>query len=209
MKPLVLLCLGVLAGSASLAQDWYPRHNFFVGGGIARPRGDISGPLGDAPQFGFGYGFRFHRNFQADTGFETGFGAAGVRDYLYTAIGPRRIRDYQFFVPFGGRAIIPLDHERFWISGGGGGAYIDYHERVSQPSDYVHIDCPVCNSRSGWGYYGLVSVGAAVDRSRHFRVGMTAKMYRAHTNGDPLGDVPGIRTRDRWFLLGGEVGFSF
>jgi len=192
-----------------VAQDWYPKHNFTVSGGFARPRGDIGGLLGDAPAFGFGYGFRFHRSFQVDAGLDTGFGAAGIRDFLDTEIGPRRIRDYQVFVPFGGRAILPIAGERFWIGGGGGGAYIDYRERVNQADEYYRIDCPSCASRNGWGYYGLVNVGAALDRSKRFRLGVTAKMYRAHTDGDPLGAVPGFRTKDRWFLLGGEFGFSF
>jgi hypothetical protein len=195
--------------SPIMAQSWYPRHNFTAGGGLARPRGDIGGPLGDAPSLGFGYGYRFHQNFQADIGLDTGFGAAGIRDFLDTSFGPRRIRDFQFFVPFGGRAVIPIADERFWISGGGGGAYINYRERISQPDDYYRIDCPVCASRGGWGYYGLVNVGAALDRTRRVRFGVTAKMYRAYTEGDPLGAVPGFRTKDRWLLLSGELGFSF
>lgn len=204
-----LAYIAIITAVGLSAQDWYPRHNFTVSGGFARPRGDIGGPLGDAPAFGFGYGYRFHRNFQVESGLDTGFGAAGIRDYLDTDFGPRRIRDYQFFVPFGGRAIIPLGHERFWISGGGGGAYISYRERVSQPSEYYRIDCYPCSSRDGWGYYGLVNVGAAVDRSRRIRLGVTAKMYRAHTDGDPLGALAGVRTKDRWLMIGGELGFSF
>jgi hypothetical protein len=34
-------------------------------------------------------------------------------------------------------------------------------------------------------------------------------VYRAHTEGDRLGAVPGIRTRDRWLHIFGEFGFSF
>jgi hypothetical protein len=54
--------------------------------------------------------------FQADFGFDTAFGAAGVNDYLETGLGYRRIRDYQYFVPFGGRAILPFASERFHIA---------------------------------------------------------------------------------------------
>jgi hypothetical protein len=204
-----LIYVALIAAAGVGAQDWYPRHNFTLSGGFARPRGDIGGLLDDAPAFGFGYGYRFHRNFQVESGLDTGFGAAGIRDYLQTDFGPRRIRDYQFFVPFGGRAIIPFGEDRFWIAGGLGGAYINYRERVSQPSDYYRIDCYPCAARDGWGYYGLVNIGASLDRARRFRAGITAKMYRAHTQGDPLGAVPGFRTRDRWLMVGGEFGVSF
>jgi hypothetical protein len=204
-----LICSLLLAAGLIPAQDWYPHNNFTVSGGFARPRGDIGGLFDDAPAFGFGYGYRFHPNFQVETGLDTAFGAAGVRDYLNTDFGPRRIRDYQFFVPFGGRAIIPLAQERFWIAGGAGGAYLNYRERISQPSDYYRIDCYACSARSGWGYYGLVNVGTALDRGRHLRLGITAKMYRAHTEGEPLGNVPGLRTRDKWLMITGDFGFSF
>ncbi len=201
------LLLFVLAPVLVSAQDWYPKHNFSIGAGLARPRGDIGGALGDAPALNIGYGYRFHPNFQADIGFDTAFGAAGVNDYLYTGIGYQRIRDYQFFVPMGGRAIIPIG--RLMISGGGGGAYLRYSEHLRQPSDYYRVDCPVCTSRSGWGYYGLVNVSAFLDRGRHFRAGVTGKMYRAHTEGESLGALPAIRTKDRWLVIGGEFGFSF
>jgi hypothetical protein len=38
------VALLVLAAAAALnAQDWYPKNNFTIGGGFARPRGDIGG----------------------------------------------------------------------------------------------------------------------------------------------------------------------
>lgn len=189
--------------------QWYTRNNFTVGLGAARPRGDISTGFGDAPSLSVGYGYRFHRNFQADVGLDTGFGAAGVRDYLLTPFGYSRIRDYQFLVPFGGRAILPFFGERFQLSGGGGGAYMRYSELLHQPSFYYQIDCPSCSSRFGWGYYALVGVNSALDRGHHFRLGVTTKMYRGHTNGDPFGSVPPVRTKDQWLVMVAEFGFSF
>lgn len=208
MKFRIVLLLALVPVTL-IGQEWYPRHNFSIGAGFARPRGDIGRALDDAPAFNVSYGYRFHRNFQADIGFDTAFGAAGINDFLDTGLGYRRIRDYQFFVPFGGRAILPIANERFQISGGMGGAYLRYAERISQPSDYYRVDCPPCAARSGWGYYGLVNTSAFLDSGRHFRVGVTAKMYRAHTDGEPLGDVPPFRTKDRWLMIGGEFGISF
>jgi len=120
-----------------------------------------------------------------------------------------RIKDREYFVPFGARAIAPLFGGRVLISGGLGGAYMRYGERISQPSYYYRIDCPVCTSRSGWGYYGLFNVSYYVDRDQHFRVGATSRVYRGHTEGEPVGPVPPIRTTDRWIQIFGEFGFSF
>ena len=204
MKAVAWLCLAALP---LVGQDWYPKHNFTIGGGLARPRGDIAVGMADTGALSVGYGYRFAKNLQADIGWDTAFHAADVNDYLYTGVGYQRIRDYEFFIPFGGRVILPID--RFIISGGAGGAYLRYSERLHQPSSYYKVDCPVCTSRSGWGYYALVNGGYFLDTGRHFRVGVTAKMYRAHTEGEPLQDVPGVRTKDRWLLVGADFGFSF
>jgi hypothetical protein len=48
-----------------------------------------------------------------------------------------------------------------------------------------------------------------VDRDHRFRVGATSRFIRGHTEGEPLGPVPGLRTKDHWINLMGEVGFSF
>jgi len=191
------------------AQSDYLRHNFTFGAGVAQPRGELRGLFVDRPGISFGYGYRFSRYFQFDAGFETVFGAAEVHDYLNTGLGPLRIRDRQFLVPVGGRAILPLAAGRLLISGGGGGAYLRYSELLRQPGDYFHIDCPVCSSRDGWAYYGLAEISVAVDRGQHFRVGAVTKVYRGHTEGDPLAAVPGVRTRDHWINTYGQFGFSF
>jgi len=99
------------------AQDYFPHHNFTFGVGAARPRGDLGSLLKDSPAISFGYGYRFHRYFQADAGFDMAFGAANVRDYLDTALGPLRIKDREYFIPLGGRAIAPLLGGRLLFSG--------------------------------------------------------------------------------------------
>ena len=192
-----------------LGQSWYPKHNFTFGAGVGRPRGDLVSYFSDSPAVAVGYGYRFHPNLQIDVGLDTVFHAAGVKDFYESGFGAHRIRDYQFMVPMGGRAILPLAGGRLLFAGGGGGAYMRYSERIYQPSDYYQIDCPVCASRDGWGYYGLLSATAFVDRAKHFRLGVTSKVYRGHTDGEPLGSAPGARTRDRWINVYGEFGFSF
>lgn len=191
------------------ADSYYPRHNFTFGAGVGEPRADLKPYFSDRPGISIGYGYRFQRYFQADVGLDVVFGAAEVRDYLETELGPLRIRDRQFFIPFGGRAILPLARGRVLISGGGGGAYMRYAELLHQPSEYYKVDCPVCTARDGWGYYALADLSFFLDRYQHFRVGAVTKVYRGHTQGEPLGGVPPFRTRDEWVNILGQVGFSF
>ncbi len=209
----IVCCL--IAASGPLGAQWkrhyseyFPHHNFTFGVGAAEPKSELASYYVNRPGISIGYGYRFMRYLQADTGFDMVFGAAHVKDYLETGIGPLRIRDRQFFVPFGGRAILPLAGGRLLISGGGGGAYMRYAELLHQPSYDFKIDCPVCLTRDGWGYYALADVSGFVDRGQHFRVGVQAKSYRGHTEGDSLGGVP-VRTKDQWLNILGTIGFSF
>jgi len=203
------VCWLVALGGCLWAQTGYPRHNITFGAGGASPRAALRAYFATRPAITLSYGYRFLRNFQVETGLDTVFGAAGVKDFYDSPIGPLRIRDYQFLVPFGARAILPLAGERLLVFGGAGGAYLRYSELIHQPSDYFRIDCPVCASRSGWGYYAVTGLSVFLDQARHFRTGASAKMYRGHTQGDPLGAAPGLRTRDHWLQLYGEFGLSF
>lgn len=206
MRRILLL---LTACSGLYAQDYYPRHNFTLGAGAALPRGDLGAWLSDSSAVSVGYGYRFARYFQADIGLDVLFGAARVREFLLTDIGDFRIKDREYFLPMGGRAIAPLFGGRLLFSGGGGAAFMRYTERVNQPSSYFRLDCPICTSRSGWGYYAQANLSMFVDRDHRFRVGATSRFIRGHTEGEPLGPVPGLRTKDHWINLMGEVGFSF
>lgn len=204
-----VILLSLLVTGLLNAQPYYRRHYFTLGGGAGLPRGDLNAVFNDSFGLNVNYGYRFVRYFQADVGLDTLFGAAGVRDFLDTSFGPRRIRDYQFFVPFGGRAILPLAGDRLLIYGSGGGAYMRYTELLSQPSDFFRIDCPVCTARSGWGYYAGFGFSAAVDRGQFIRIGAGTRVYRGHTDGEPIGAAPALRTKDRWVRLMAQVSFSF
>jgi len=208
-KAAILIALPALSAASLQAEDHYNRHNFSFAIGAARPRGDLGSFLNDSPGISAGYGYRFQRYFQADAGLDVLFGAANVRDFLRTGIGDLLIRDREFLVPLGGRAIMPLLRGRVLLSGGGGGVYMRYSELLRQPSQYFRVDCSVCTSRGGWGYYALLGTSFALDRYQHFRLGALGKFYRGHTNGDPIGAVPGLRTKDHWINLFGEFGFSF
>ncbi len=207
MRPLLLFAI---SAPAFASQWWYPKHNLTFGVGAGQPQADLVRFFNDSAGLSVNYGYRFHPNLQAEVGFDTIFFAARVRDYISSgSFGDLRIHDYQFLIPVGVRAILPLERGRFLISAGGGGVHMRYTELLRQPGEYFRIDCRVCGSRSGWGYYGLIGGSAFVDRRKHFRIGVTSRVYQGHTDGDPIGPLPGLRTRDRWVNVFGELGLSF
>ena len=205
MRPLLI----ALLATPLFAQPWYPRHAFTIGVGAAQPGNELAGLFSNSAGLTIGYGYRLHRYLQADVALDTVFYAARVNDYLQTGLGDLRIHDYQFLIPFGARAILPMDHGRFLVSAGGGGVHMRYTELLRQPGENFKLDCRVCGSRVGWGYYGLAGASMALDQRQHFRLGVTARVYQGHTGGDRLGPVPGFRTRDRWVNVFGEFGFAF
>ena len=202
--------LPLLAGSLVLGQE-YRKHNvnFVAGAGI--PREELSNLLSTSGGIGFSYYYRPIRWLAAEAGYETLFGAAEIREWVQTGYGNLRIRDYQQFLPFGGRVILPLAAEKVQVYGGGGGAYIRYSERLSQPYNYYgyRFECPMCSLRDGLGYYATAGANIAIDRGQMFRVGGGVKMYRGAVSGDRLGPVPSGETRDGWLNIFGSFGLSF
>ncbi len=205
--PLVLVA--ALAVFPLLAEDYYPHHNITFGVGAGVPQDQIKRFMNTRPGIELGYGYRFYRYFQADLGLNMIFGAANVEDYVTTSLGPVRVGDREYMLPMGGRAILPIKSGRFLLAAGGGGIWLKYTERLSQPSYYYRVDCPFCTSRSGWGSYALGNASYFLDQGQHFRVGVTAQFVRGHTNGQAINNVPAIETTDRWMNIFGEIGFSF
>ncbi len=206
---LFLAPLAVLAAGTVSAQSAFPRHHFTGSLGAAVPGQDLAGNF--SPSFGFGanYGYRFLRNFQFDVGAEGALGSARVRDFLDTNFGPRRIRDFQFFLPIGGRVVLPLAGDRAEVFAGGGGAYVRYFEAVSQPNQFIRIDCPFCGARNGFGYYGLAGFRFRPGSWRGIWVGGSVRLTRVETSGDSFGPIGPARSRDRWITPMLEFGISF
>lgn len=205
MKGLVLLVLALPLA----AQSTYPRHHISLGAGAGLPGGQLSGLFSNSAGLTVNYGYRWKSWLQADAGLDTVFGAARVRDFIPTELGYLRIRDFQFLIPFGGRLVLPVDDGRWLLSAGGGGAYMRYSERLRQPSSYYRFECPDCAARGGWGTYALAGASRALDRYQMFRLGVTAKLYRGHTDGGALGAVPAVKTTDRWINLFADFTISF
>ncbi|MBM3811932.1 MAG: hypothetical protein FJW20_09885 [Acidimicrobiia bacterium] len=202
----------VLAAAPLLAQPYaFRKHYISAGGGGGVPANDLSPFFSASPVVGFHYGYRFHEYFQIDAGFDAVFHAAKVRDFFQSEIGDLRIRDFQYMVPLGGRAILPIASNRVLLSFGGGAAYLRYQESIRQPfgDSGFRFECPVCRSRSGWGYYGLIGGSVALDRAQHFRLGVTTRLYRADTTGDAFGLLPPVRSSDSWVNTAAEFTFSF
>lgn len=211
MKRFTLLAILAAASTAPLAAaEPFQRHHVWAGLGAAQPREDLNSYFRDAFAWGMGYGYRPWNFLQIDGGFESAYMAARVEDYLNSpAYGPLRIRDFQYFVPFGARAILPLAKGRVELYGGGGGAYVRYTESLRQPSDWVNIGCPICGARDGFGTYALAGGQVALDRGKHFRLGATVKVYRVDTEGERVGQLPPLRTSDRWINSYFHFTFSF
>jgi hypothetical protein len=194
--------------AAALSAQPFPRHHINGGLGIAIPQRDLHPYFKNAISWSFGYGYRPARNFQFDVGLDSSYHAANVNDYLSsTQFGPVRIRDFQFFLPVGGRAVIPAGRVQFYA--GGGIAYLRYTELLRQPSEWVRLECPVCAARDGVGGYALLGGDVAINRARNVRLGVVSRVYMGKTDGRGLGALPGIRTDDRWWNSYLTLSFSF
>jgi len=198
MRLYIFLLLALTSTYPSFGQS-YQRHHFTGGLGVATPRDELSNYYQNAFSWTLGYGFRPVSFFQIDMGYDGAYNAARVNDYYESAtFGAVRIRDFQHYFPVGGRVILPLADSKVQVYGGGGGAYMRYSEGLRQPSDYIRIDCPVCNARDGFGWYGLAGGDVAINRAQTLRLGVTTKMYKGTTDGLSVGIIPAAKTKDRW-----------
>jgi hypothetical protein len=207
-----IAAIAVLALLAAPAGAQIRHHNFTLGGGAAIPGGNLADYYSPTGFVRVGYGYRIAKNFQADTGIDVGFRAAGVKDFYESQFGPLRIRDYQYMVPFGGRVILPFgEEERVRFHAGGGGVYLRYSERSTQPfaNAGIRLECPICNARSGWGYYGGTGGSLGLTPGGRFRFGGTVNVYRATTDGQGVGFLPAGPSRDRWVNAALELSLEF
>ncbi len=210
MNKLLFTLVGVpLVTAALYAQDnEYYRNHITAGIGAGIPTGSTGSYLGTAPLVALRYGYRFNRYLQADAGFQLAFGAANNQNAVQTSLGPVQGGDHEYMFPLGGRIIIPQPFKRFEVSAGGGGVYLHYSETV--PSNgYYSVSCYTCTSRGGWGGYGLGSVNYFLGSGHNFHIGTTFQYISASTNGQPVGDVPAVKTTDHWANILFEFGLSF
>lgn len=182
----LLFCLlPVLAHSQS-----FERHEFTFYGGYGWQNWlQKWEPTDTAVSLGGTYSFRPRRWLAFETGLLTVIDPTGV---LGGYAGFFDAHDRLTWVPFGARFILPLRHDRFELSAGGGGVY----ER------YTGYETPVGgrSSYNGWGGYCKAQAAVALDPGRHFWLGATPQLILV--NGS-------YGARDRWLVLTGNIGFRF
>jgi hypothetical protein len=145
------LGLAFTLSSLSMAQsEDYHHNNISVGVGPAIPIGNSTNYLTTAPLVTVGYGYRFNRWSQADTGFQAAFGAANNQNAEVSDFGAVQAGDHEFMIPLGARLYIPTRSRRIESSIGAETAYLHYGETVSS-NGYVTNNCYSCTSRGGWG----------------------------------------------------------
>ncbi len=200
-----LLMISLVTGGS--AQQTFRRHSFSIGAGAAVPGRDLNPQMSSAFQVRLGYGYRFLRYLQADTGLNIVFQGARVEGRIQSLVGESKVRDFEYLVPFGGRAVLPLSRGRLELFAGGGGAYLRYQEEASVPSGvrclgqcYYDIQCFTCRSRSGWGKYATAGAAVALDRRSQVWLGLNTQLFLGGTSGDSLGSVPALKSRDKWVV---------
>lgn len=209
MRLTLLILLAAATIQPSLAQ-FAQKHHFTVGLGAGIPGKQLNNVYNNAVSWTFGYGYRPIRYFQADIGLDTVYNAARVNEFLENPqFGYVRIRDFEFMMPVGGRLILPLGDGKVNLYSGGGAAYLRYTERLRQPSDFFNISCPVCQARSGWGHYFLAGADVALTSGGALRLGVTTRVYQGSTDGPSVGNIPPVRTSDRWVNTYAHLSFSF
>lgn len=168
----------------------FERNEFTFSGGYGWQADVQTGaPRLSAVSLGGQYSFRLRPWLALEGGVLTANNPTGLINSEY---GYFNIHDRYTWVPFGARFVLPLRHDRFEISAGGGGVYERYTVGNTQaptgPTPY-----------SGWGGYFKANAAVALDPGRHLWLGTTPQwiLVNAHS------------VRDRWFVLTGEIGFRF
>ncbi len=199
----------ILARSIPAQENSRPhwKNSLFVGSGMAVPGGGSKQYMFKSALVRLGYSRRLSDHFQADMSLDAIVHGAHVKSREMTSVGKVEIRDNEYLVCFGGRAVLPLG-SRFEFFSGGGGAYMRYSEEAGLPSGItviswggpysVNIDCPTCKSRAGWAYYGTAGGNVVFDRRRRVWLGLELRLIKGTTSGDPLGSGSRFDTREQW-----------
>ncbi len=178
-----IFALATLACSLWGQQD-VNRHSLTIGAGNAVPTGYNNNYLDPGTAVELNYGHRFTRFIQADIGFESSFN----KDYrgYNPKFGSGLTTNTNFFVPAGGRIVIPIWNGKLEPSFGLGGVY-----RYDKGNSF--------QSHQG-GVYGLGGVTYALDSQQRHRVGITIRYLNIMSAGAP---------HPQWVNLFGEYTFSW
>lgn len=199
---LILFLTGTCFTALASAQtDELQRHHVTVGIGPVIPVGNTGNFLSTAPLLSAGYGYRFTRS-RADVGFHVAFGAANNQNGELTYIGQVQGGDHEYTIPPGFRYNMANPFRQTGFSARGGAVYLPLS------GDYSSA-CYSCTSRGGWGGYGPGHASYFLGGNHTFHIGTMFEFNAPSTNGQSVGNVPGIQTRDHWSNLSLEFGLSF
>ncbi len=165
IRTVLALTIAMAAGVAASAQDVQSK-SITIGVGTAAP--DDKQYMDSDLALELNLGVRYNRYLQFDAGFETSFN----RDHrnLIPRTGSGDTTSTNFFVPVGGRIIIPLLRGRLEPSFGVGGVY--------------RYDKNGFDQNQG-GAYGLGGVSYALDYEHRHRVGFTVRYINIMSTGRP------------------------
>ena len=203
-KKILFTMLLTLVSTAAFAQDGEESHNdvsFSLGAAV--PRGSDRAYLNNAPMISVLYGHRFNRFFQAEGGLQMAFGAANNQNAEESEFGQVMGGDHEFMIPFSGRFYLPLHLKQWQVSAGGGLAYLHYSETAPSEASV----CFTCTSRGGWGWQGFTTVRYFL--GDNFYIGPTVQYVSATLNGDAVGNVPAMETKDHWANALFGIGLRF
>jgi hypothetical protein len=205
-QKIVLTAFLLLVSTGAFAQsEDMPHSDISFGIGAAVPNGADRAYLNNAPMIAFGYGYRFNRYFQAEGAFQMAFGAANNQNPEESEYGQVQGGDHEFLIPLTARFIVPLPLRKWQVSVGGGPAFLHYAETGSSDTYY----CFTCTSRGGFGLQGSAKIRYLLGDEGTYFIGTNLQYFSASVNGDPVGNIPGTKTRDRWTNALIEIGVRF
>lgn len=187
----------VLVAALALSAQDDPEKSLTFRAGGAWPTGKQLRGLDNRPVLGLSYGYRWTRHAQFDLGFDTVFHP--FKQYLNDSRILGDVSDYLFLVPVGVRGILPIADDRYHAFTGAGGVYMRYQISPGTATNF----CGICQSRNLGGYYVQAGGNAALDYSRRFRAGASARYYTGY------GSIQGYHTINRWWTFTGDFTFSF
>jgi len=186
VRPLVI----PLLFSAFASAQSELRNTITLSGGFAHNVADTC--CGEsAPSVGLSYAYRLFRHVDLSVGIDS---AVSLNTEVRGATYDFKADDLYVWVPFGVSGVLPLHHDRFELSAGGGALWEKYY--VASPASSVGLV-----SRDGWGGYGSAGAAVSLDSKRHFWLGTSPHFFFANTGNG--------KSHDRWFVLNFDLGFRF
>jgi hypothetical protein len=182
------------------------------GGGSSGSNGAAGG--------GFTMGYRATKHIMVESGVDYRYGnlfpevAATAQDSSGKQ-SSATITDHTVFVPIGGRALFPFQHERVVLSAGGGaGVFHNFQNAVGGGNA---IDCNgFCRSQTAVGPYETVQALFMLDKRGHIGAGFGARFSQVTLKGVsystvPMTGAPISQTVERhnWLQVTASISFRF